>query len=242
MHRTIIFSLIALVCFSYTYGQADNNYRYVVSAIAVDKDDRPVAFANVAVAPGPGNKGGDFVYSGQADGTGRVRIEIDDSNLARQTRLLYFTGPIPTGAFTPIAPPFSDFAPLTGLNFQGERIKIKKHGEVDLGRLPVRVFYGTAVLSLRDNSGKPLIKDVEGWRAVWLLVRNEKGALLVESSLSIDDISKSVDLAQSSLRVGLPEGTWLIEISPNEDKGPWVSVPALTFSRAGAAKEFTFKF
>ena len=45
---------------------------------------------------------------------------------------------------------------------------------------------------------------------------------MIESSISINKIAKAVDLSRSSVDLALPEGRWDLEISLNENEGPWL--------------------
>lgn len=201
----------------------EETYRYAVLGAAIDRRGRPVPFAHVVVTPGPRNRGGDFVYSDTADAEGRIRFEVPDSNLVRRTRLMFVTGPLPPNAVAPVAPPFTDFPALAGPAYAGRRILIRKGGGVDVGDVRVQVFYGVVKVFLRDRRGAPLVKEADAWRYVWLRVRDRRGNIVTETSISRAQIEKAVDLSQSSVAVALPQGIWYVEVSLHEDKGPWLT-------------------
>ena len=146
--------------------ESQNKYHYKVLAQAVDETGRPVPYAYALIAPEQDNLGGDFMYSVQADALGRLRFELEDSNLAKGTRLLYVTGPMPPNAVTYITPPFNEYPAFAGSTRSKRRILIRKNGDADLGKIPINVSYGVVRVFLQDRLGKPLIMDVGGWEKV----------------------------------------------------------------------------
>lgn len=214
---------VFLLCYLAIAQAVGDTYRYTMLGRAVDKHGQPVPFAHVVIAPGPDNEGGDFIYSDNADAEGRIRFAVDDSNLIKITRLMYVTGPLPPNAVAAIKPPFDDYPVLAELDYTGRRILINKDSRVDIGNIPVQVFYGVVKVFLQDQFGKPLVREAAAWRYIWLRIRNEQRNMVIETSISREQIEQAVDVSQSSLAVALPEGTWYVEISPNEDKGPWLT-------------------
>ena len=120
-------------------------------------------------------------------------------------------------------PPFNRIPRLTESRFTSRRIRIKKNAEIDVGDVPIQVNYRAIDLHLQDSHGKPLLTNEGAWKHVWLRVRNQQSKIVTYGSFSVSDIETAVNLPNSSARIALPEGTWFIEASPRENKGPWLT-------------------
>lgn len=199
-----------------------DDYWYEIRGRAVNAQGQPLPSAYVLVTSGPDNKGGDFYYSYEADASGRIRLRRDDSNLIKSTRVLYVTGPHPSNAITLLTPPFNEYGSLDGPVYEGHQIRIKKNGVVNIGDVPVRVFYHRVKVYLQDSAGEPLIKDAAAWRKVVLRVLDEKGSFLVGITILDERIERAVNHAESSVTIALPEGVWRVEVSPGENS-PWLT-------------------
>ena len=199
-----------------------DEYKYAVRGRAVDIQRRPVPAAYVVILPTPNDRGGDFISTGEADAEGRIRIEVPDSNMTGTMRLLYVTGPLPLDAITPIKPPFTGFRGLTGPAYSAQLVRIKKNDGVDIGNIPVKVFYHTVTVFLKDRSGNPFLKDATAWQTVALRIRDGRGRFIAETSLAPEQIRRAVSPTDSSVRIALPEGVWRIEASPDEH-APWLT-------------------
>jgi len=123
-------------------------------------------------------------------------------------------------------PPFDRIPSLKERRFASRSIEIKENAEIDVGNVRIQVSYGAINVRLRDVNGSPLVLDERAWTYVWLRIRNQRGETVKFGSFSISDIEASVNLADSSAKVALPEGTWYIEGSLKEDKGPWFASSA----------------
>jgi|GEM_PF-1697958 len=199
-------------------------YRYRVRGRVVDQNGQPVAHAIVVVDAGLPKTWEDFTYSVESDENGRFLFQEPEATTdPHLTRLLYVTGPVPQKSHSPIMPPFNRIPRLTESRFASRPIRIKKNGEVNVGDVSIQVSYRVVDLHLQDVNGHPLITNEKGWKYVWLRIRNQQHKIVTYGSFSESDIENSVSLVNSSARIALPEGTWVIEASLREDKGPWLT-------------------
>jgi hypothetical protein len=160
----------------------------------------------------------------ESDATGNFVFRNDQvSNLKARNRLLYVTGPLPRGAVTVFLAPFTASIRRLGGVYSGSRILVKRNAEVDLGDVPLKIGYGVIKLALKDWNNHALVTDLAEWKNVWLRIRSSKTRRIVaERSLSLNDLETAVDAAHSTCAVALPEGEWFVNISLNENKGPWL--------------------
>lgn len=206
-------------------------YKYAVRGRVIDDSGRPVAGAYVVVDAGPG---GDVIVYTETDAEGRFYFEQSDS-LTQHERSLYITTPLFRKACDPIRPPFDSFPNFTNQQHAGQKISIKKNGEIDVGDVRVQVYYGIIDLVLHSYKGAPLSPaEKRKWRRrPWLRVRNMQGDLIVDGSFPRDI---------GNMAVALPEGTWRIEISPNYDKGRWFGLDnPVVVRRLSFPQQVTFK-
>src|ERR1041385_5750213 len=222
--RTVLLTVLLLP--SCQTSEAQRPYHYRVTGQAVDAKGQPVARAYVVVDAGLPKTWEDFTYFVAADDSGRFLFyEPEATNDPKKTRYLYATAPLPDQAFSPIRAPFDRLRGLSEPRFSGRPIVIKKNGDADVGAIPIQVWYGMVEIALLDAKGNPLLKDAESWRYAWLRVRNQKRKIITETVLSIADIERAVDVRKSKIEIALPEGTWYVEVSPRENKGPWLRSP-----------------
>jgi hypothetical protein len=184
-------------------------YYYAVTGRVIDEQGQPVAGAYVVVDAGPG---GDIVVYTEADSKGKFRFE-QRVNLAKVERTLYVTSPRFPAASDPVRPPFDMLRHSANDPYAGQKIVIKKNGEIDVGDVRLQVYYGLIDLELRSSKGLPLTPaEKRKWRRPWLRLRNEQGDFILDSSFPRN---------MPDLRVALPEGTWRLEVTPSYDNGPW---------------------
>lgn len=182
-------------------------YYYAVTGKVIDEHGQPVAGAYVVVDAGPG---GDLVVYTEADSQGKFRFEQRVS-LPQEERTMYITSPRFSTASDPVRPPF-DMLPSSE-KYSGQKILIKKNGEIDVGEVRVQVYYGLIELVLHSSKDAPLTRaEKKKWRSAWLRLRNEQGDLILDSSFPRD---------APDLKVALPEGTWRLEVTPYYDYGRW---------------------
>ena len=184
-------------------------YDYAVTGKVIDEHGQPVAGAYVVVDAGPG---GDIVVFTEADSQGKFRFE-ERVSLAKQERTIYITSPRFPTASDPFRPPFDMLPHSSSEKYSGQKILIKKNGEIDVGEVRVQVYYGLIELVLHSSKDAPLTRaEKKKWRRAWLRLRNEQGDFILDSSFPRET---------PDLKVALPEGTWRLEVTPSYDYGPW---------------------
>jgi hypothetical protein len=97
--------------------------------------------------------------------------------------------------------------------FAGKGIVIDRGNLTRIGDIDVQLIYGHVSLRILDNHQQPLLTKLTDWSPVWLRVRNQNGARVHESGLSLADIQRSVHLEESRIDLALPNGTWTLEIA-----------------------------
>jgi hypothetical protein len=154
-------------------------------------------------------------------------------------RILFVTSPFVLGAIAPIAPPDFGFSKLSS---SGQPIVLRKNQVLNVGDIHPQVFYSQVVVTFRNSTGQPLFQDAIDWRLVWLRVRNKNHRVVAETSMSINEIETYVRKSENVIPMHLPEGEWYLEISPNEDSGPWYrsAAPAVV-RRSNSPMEITLR-
>ena len=97
--------------------------------------------------------------------------------------------------------------------FKGKRIVVGPGSRTNVGDVGVQITYGHVNLRILDHRDRPLLRNADDWSPVWIRVRDESGAVVHASGLSISDIEHSVDLNQSSINLALPEGIWSLDVA-----------------------------
>lgn len=198
-------------------------YKYAVIGRVVDGCGQPVAHAQVLLFPpkplSEGKGGDQLIVEETADDKGRFRYEGEATDPVRQN--LYVTTPYPPNAEAPITPPFDEVKGIDRL-FDGRPVLIKKNEDVNVGDVIVQVRYGVVLVQLQNRMGKPLFTDAADWEWIGLRVRDARGKVVSEFSLSPASVRRAVRVDQSAIAVALPEGTWSIEIAPDGEGGVWL--------------------
>ncbi|MBV9928016.1 MAG: hypothetical protein JOZ96_23560 [Acidobacteria bacterium] len=101
-------------------------------------------------------------------------------------------------------------------------MRIKKNDEVDVGSIPVKIFYHTVKVLLQDGSGNPLLKSATAWRSVAVRILDERKRFVAETSVSPDQFERVVSRTDSGVTLALPQGVWYIKISPDENSS-WLT-------------------
>ena len=97
--------------------------------------------------------------------------------------------------------------------FAGKDIVIDQGDLTRVGDVDVQLMYGHVSLRILDREDKPLLTQLTDWSPVWIRVRNQNGARVHESGLSLADIQRSVHLEESGIDLAIPKGTWTLEIA-----------------------------
>jgi hypothetical protein len=205
-------------------------YYYAVTGKVIDEHGQPVAGAYVVVDAGPG---GDIVLFTEADSQGKFRFE-ERASLLKEERTMYVTSPQFPTASDPVRPPFYMLPHSSNEKYSGQKISIKKNGEIDVGDVRVQVYYGLIELVLHSSKDAPLTRaEKKKWRRAWVRLRNEHGDLIIDGSFPRD---------APDLKVALPEGTWRLEVTPSYDYGPWFPLDnPLVVSRTNSPQRIIVK-
>ena len=180
----------------------------------VDDTNKPVAHARIVLDDT------ELVFFSESDADGHF---IRESHCWRSpmSRVLFVTSSFAIGGIVPIDPPDYYFWKL-GEAFAGKPIVLKKNEVLDVGDVRVQVYYSKLAIRFQNSNGKPLFGGNMNWRLVWLRVRNERHRVVAETSLPFDNLEPHVRKAENIIIMYLPEGEWHLEISPFENKGPWL--------------------
>lgn len=214
-------SNMLLVVLILTVGHAstaDRQYVYALRGRAIDSSGRPVVGALVFLNP---LKEDDQVFGSVTDGAGMFNVK-ESTTVRRAARRLYVTGPIPSNSVELIRPPFNLLPRLTDTAFSGLEVTLKENEEIAVGDVPIQVTYHKVVLPLKKNGGHS-VNSKDGWRAVWLRVKNSNGGTIEATSLSEVNLKSALSVVESSLTVSIPDGNWIIESSVSGHGGPWAS-------------------
>lgn len=115
-------------------------------------------------------------------------------------------------AQTPIYPPFWTDLRRTNPRFAGVPVKINGNEQIDLGNIPLQVWYNPIEIFVTDKLGRPFYKTDDDWARFVLIIRDEHGLAVGSEGLSVSDLENSVRIDRGSVRLALPEGTWIIEL------------------------------
>lgn len=218
-----IISLIMLFFFSLSPLSVHSQYKWAVTGRAVDEFGNPVRHARVLVFPSaPEGWAGGTITDEKADAEGRFRFERNSSVLVNNESFLYVTSPFPKDADIPInlIPPFrvsrQDHPALNGL-----LLRFKSNQELNVGDVPVQVYYGVVIVYLQDRRGKPMFTDAKEWEYIGIRIRDVHGKIVQESDLSPASARDAVREKGSAVAIMLPEGVWRIEIAPAGLKQKW---------------------
>jgi hypothetical protein len=191
-------------------------HRYSVRGRVVDSNGKPVPGAIIYLDPIPG---ADQIFGDTTDENGKFHLS-ESSNIPRKLRRLYVTSPPPSHGAILIAPPYNLLPRLVGPSFAGKRVLMRQR-DMDVGNVEVQVRYGLIDIRVRDCQSQPLIAKPEQWRYVYFRLRDQHNRIITDSTLSYDDILKSVDFANSTITLALPEGIWRLDVSVHGYNGPW---------------------
>jgi len=209
---------------------SQEEYHYAVTGRVLDERGQPVGGAYIVVDAG---SGGDLVVYTEADSQGKFRFEQRVS-LPKQERTLYVTSPRFPTASDPVRPPFEVLANSKNEKYSGQKISIEKNGEIDVGDVRVQVYYGLVEIVLHSQKDASLTRaEKSKWRRAWLRLKNEQGQFILDSSFPRD---------APELKVALPEGTWLLEVTPSYDDGPWYPLDKpVVVNRSDSAQQVILK-
>jgi hypothetical protein len=112
----------------------------------------------------------------------------------------------------PIRAPYWDQLRKIEPRFAGRSLKLNGNGIIDVGEIPVQVWFNLVEVFVLDKSGKAFYKNEDEWSNFVMIVRHPNGTAVGETGLSISDVENNVRVDRGSVRVALPEGTWTLEL------------------------------
>ncbi|HMJ08342.1 MAG TPA: carboxypeptidase-like regulatory domain-containing protein [Pyrinomonadaceae bacterium] len=112
----------------------------------------------------------------------------------------------------PILPPFWTKLRETNPKFAGLKVELLGNQDIDLGDVPLQVWYNRLELFVTDRSGRPFYKSEDDWASFQLIVRDELGNAVGSNSLSIYNLQRNIRIDRGSVSLSLPEGTWTLEL------------------------------
>ena len=241
MSNLLIWSFLFSVLLFPSQQPQQAEYTVSVQGRAVDSSGQPVKDACIVVSPLPEPVMSDMGYLIKADKEGRFSYSEPERD-PRLERLLYVVGPCNEGGVSLIRPPFYWLPKIPNQLYGGRRILIKPNEVLDVGDVPIQVFYQTVNVRIQDQSGAPFLVSEDKWEYVWLRLRNLRGDIICERGLSRDDIHTKIILSDSMIPIDLPDGVWRLEVSTKGHGGRWHSLPTpLTVTSKGGPLEVTLR-
>lgn len=101
--------------------------------------------------------------------------------------------------------------------FAGLPVELKGNQQIDLGKIPVQVWYNRVEFFVLGGNKRPFYKTEDDWARFELIVRDKFGTAVGSGGLSTYDIERSVRIDRGSVNLALPEGTWTLELLRNLD-------------------------
>lgn len=195
-----------------------DEFNCAVSGRVVDDQNHPVADARIVLD----DQHQVFFFASEADGTFLLESHCGPDPTQR---ILFIASGLDIGAIDPISPP--DYRNLElGPAFGGQPVVLTSNQELELGDIRVQTYYSKVTIEVRAASGKPFFNPRTNWGRVWLRVRDGRGRVVAETSIS-DANSEELKGPSSKIPMYLPEGNWRIEFNLDEDRGPWFSSTGL---------------
>ena len=195
--------------------QSEPAYSTFVKGRIVDNSGREVHRASLAAIHSSGSEGNLCSFAREyplVDTRGSFIIEeLCDVPEREVTIFAKAIGPF-TDAQYPIRAPYWDELRKIEPRFAGQTIKLSGSGIMDVGEIPVQVWFNLVEVFVLDKSGEHFYKNKDDWSNFVLIVRHPNGTAVGETGLSLSDIEQNVRVDRGSVRVALPEGTWTLEL------------------------------
>jgi len=199
---------------SFPSGGFQQTYHYSIRGRVIDSHQNPVSKAAVYLDP---PAGAHQIFGSTSDSEGKFYLKEDLG--VQLKRKLYVTAPTPDGVPCLICPPFNLLPRLNGSIFQGKSIVFKPDEEINIGDIPVQIYYGLIKIRISNKNNEPLLTDEEKWRLLYFRIRAKEGKVVAESGISIYEISKAVNPVESTITIALPDGVWYLEVSLPGNRG-----------------------
>lgn len=151
-------------------------------------------------------------YEIRTDGAGKFLLQ-EHCELEDRTILLFTESAIDlSNAQFPISAPFWHELRRNDPRFAGRSVQLMGNQQIDLGKIPVQIWYNRVELFVTDNLGRPFYKNENDWADFVLIVRDPRGDAVGSKALSTFDRKNSVRVDRGSVNLALPEGTWTLEL------------------------------
>lgn len=194
---------------------AQEMYHAVIQGQVVDEKGRPASRASITFDNSEAlrdKKCWAKEHELLADGAGKFLIQ-EHCSIANRTVFVFTEATTPfRDAQFPISAPFWHQLRKNNPRFAGLPVKLEDNQQIDLGKIPVQVWYNLVELFVTDAKGRPFYKTEDEWAKFVLIVRDELGDAVGSEGLSNFDLETSVRIDRGSVRLALPEGTWTMEL------------------------------
>jgi hypothetical protein len=145
---------------------------------------------------------------------------------------LYISSPLIANAMNPITPPFDRLRNRIEA-YSGKPIAFTRNKSViDVGKVPVQVWSAPVKLILKNGSGNSVFTRAEDWSKTWIVIRDSTGSVVWDTGLSLYDLQNNISADGASMALGLPEGSWTIELSPRRYNSAPVAKATIAVSRS----------
>lgn len=213
----LILVMIVIFCIN---AESQDTYRAVVRGQVVDEKGRPVSRASITFDNSEtlkDKKCWAMEHELLSDGAGQFWLQ-EYCTVANRTIVVFIeAGDLPLNAQFPISAPFWHQLRKNNPRFAGLPINLEDSKHIDLGKIPVQVWYNVVELFVIDANGRPFYKTEDDWAKFVLIVRDELGDAVGSEGLSNFDLETSVRIDRGSVRLALPEGTWTLELLSDWD-------------------------
>lgn len=217
LYRTLLILYLIFVCSGIGNAQ---EYTTVINGRAIDENGNPVKGASIGLRSITGVLGTDSTswYESQvlSDNDGIFNVK-NTSKIKVRNRQLFVSAPMPERARVLGYPP-TEYLLNSIIPFYGIPIQINGEEKIQIGDVPIQLYYGIVKLKLLKNNGKPIYKSLDEWRLhLTIVLRDENGKFIDAGGLSLDDVRNSIDLKKGTITLAIPEGKWQLGIIHDED-------------------------
>ncbi len=210
--KYILISFVNLVLAGSVAAQES---RIPIKGIVVDEKGRPLVRANVAFDSSEAWRGEKCVptdYEVITDAGGQFFNQLSCKHGRGKTLLFTESATGLVDATFPIFAPFWPELRRNNSKFAGLPVELNGNDQIDLGKIPVQVWYNRVELFVSNNDNRPYYKTEDDWANFVIIVRDEKGDAVGSDALSTFDRERAVRVDRGSVNIALPEGTWTLEL------------------------------
>lgn len=212
----VLFACFIMVAFA----NAQEPYHASIKGIVVDEKGRPIARAGVTFGSSATLRDKKCWVKDDSVATdaGGQFLHQEYCSISNRTVFLFTEATI--GLENTTFPIFAPFWPKLRRNnpkFAGLLIELNGNSQIDLGKIPVQVWYNRVELFVSDIGNRPFYKTEDDWAKFVLIVRDEKGDAVGSTALSTQARQHNLRVDRGSVDLALPEGTWTLELLRNWD-------------------------